>query len=218
MRILLFILCLMPFSTSAEINRSALIEEILGKAVKPIQMDFVPQDGQLFALMYAQNSFTVLHRETREALIVDGSMPITMYDLLQTETELNPGSAATEMPANLAPFFSKAEFEKFGTAADRCLNRENCTIRKLSFNENTLTSDDVFNIVADAISDDEAIYESLTFLGTTIFDGAPLVRTFFFVKSANTIIGLAEPRDRVERSHGSANSIVYDVLIFETLR
>lgn len=206
--------CLMPFPVPAQAETSTLIEEILDRAVQPIQMDFIPQGDQLFALTYAQRTFTVLRRETNETSAIEGHRPIAMYDLLETETQTNPGSFALAQAASLAPLIAQSEFERFGAAAERCLTGVDCTVRNLSFDDGAWTSDDIFRLVTDAVSQDASVYESLTFSGTSNLDGSQYTRTAFLMQTADIVIGLVEPRDRVERSYGDADSIVYDLLIF----
>lgn len=208
------LLCLIPLPVTAQGDTSALIQEILERAVQPIQMDFIPQGEQLFALTYAQRTFTVLRRETDEAVNTEGHRPIAMYDLLETKTQTNPGSFALAHLASLAPSVAKAEFERFGAAAGRCLMGVTCTVRNLSSNEGIWTSEDIFGMVTEGTSQDASVYESLTFSGISPLDGSQYTHTVFLMQTADFVIGLVEPRDRAERSYGNANSIVYDVLIF----
>lgn len=212
------LLCLVPLPISAEVKASALIEEILDRAVKPIQMDFITQGDQLFALTYAQRHFTALRRETDEVFNIEGYRPIAMYDLLHTETESRPGTFALALVASPSRSVVKSVFETFGEAADRCLKGVSCTVHNLSFRESMWAYDDIFRIITDAISDDTSVYESLTFLSISNLDGSKFARHIFFIQSADVVVGLVEPRDRVGRSFGNANNIVYDVLIFEKLR
>lgn len=204
----------MQFPISTEVKASTLIEETLDRAVAPFQMDFIFQGDQIFALTSTSRYFTELLRETGENLNVFGDPSIVMYELMRSETDYHPGKLLVPVPARPSPSVVKTVFETFAEAADRCQISVNCTAQTPFSNERTRMND-FFRQVTDAVSDDTSVYESLTFSSTSNLDGSKQVRTIFFMQTADVVVGLVEPRDRVERSFGNPDNIVYDVLVFE---
>jgi hypothetical protein len=208
-----------PFSAFAEFVAPDYIARIIDRGVRPVQMDFLPQDSQMIVRMYPLSTVTVFRVEGEPFADMNGFQPISMTDLLQSDTERNPGSFALAMLASLAPAFAETTFASFSEHAQRCLENDGCTVQNMSLvNGSERTYEDIFRLVIHAHSDPTATYGSLTFAGTSIFDATPLIRSAFFVQSEDSVIALVEPRNSAERSFGITGSLVHDVLIFEGFR
>jgi len=207
-----------PFSAFAEFAAPSYIEPIVDRGVYGVQIDFLPQGDQLIVNMHTLSTVTVFRIEGEPFSEMNGFQPISMTDLLQSETDRKPGSFALAMLAGLAPRFAETTFASFSEHAQRCLENDGCIVRNSLSSGAARTSDDIFRIVIGAHSDPSATSGGLTFVGTSFRDGTPVVRSVFFVQSGDTVIGLVEPRDSTSRSFGIAGSLVFDVLIFEGLR
>lgn len=207
-----------PFSAFAEFAAPSFIEPIVDVGVYAVQIDFLPQDDQLIVNMHTQNTVTVFRIEGEPFSDLNGCQPISMTDLLQSETDRNPGSFALAMLAGMAPTFAETKFASFSEHAQRCLENDGCMVRNSLSSGSARTSDVAFRIVIGAHSDPSATYGALTFAGTSFLDGTPVVRLVFFVQSGDAVIALVEPRDSTSRSFGIAGSLVHDVLIFAGLR